>query len=251
MLLNSKNSHSACPELPADVSRNCVNDAFDNIRNIVFEPKAISVAEALVKTGSYRVDMNLDSSKWYKWKSGIQAPCYCNCRHLNCYPEERVLITDALSESIKHSFSDIDIVIGVATAGVSWARVVADELELPFAYVRSSPKVHGVGGLVECSPLPGMKAVIVDDLVASGGSLKQVISALSSEASIQVRGIQSIVNWGFSSMRKNLEDFQVRTLTSFPWILTIALVNGYINEYDFTELMAFYKNPRGHKWSRT
>jgi orotate phosphoribosyltransferase len=221
----------------------------EGVKDFVYQSSAWKAAEALINTRSYRIDMKLDPINYYQWKSGIKAPCYCNCRDLNGHPTERISITRSLTESIKTNFTEVDIIIGVPTAGLSWAGAVADQLNLPLAYVRSSAKPHGLGGLVECSPKPGMKAVIVDDLVASGGSLKQVISALNDEVDVQVIGIQSIVNWGFPSMRNTLKNLRVRSLTSFPWILYVAKLQGYITHSQCDELMNFYKDPENHIWS--
>lgn len=225
-------------------------NAFDYVRDFVYEPQALNVAEALVKTNSYQVDMERPQHGWFTWRSGIKAPCYCDCRHLNCHPSERALVSTSLCEAVRHSFSSAELVVGMATAGIPWARTVADKLSLPLAYVRSSAKPHGVGGLVECSPRCSTKAILVDDLVASGRSLQQAITVLERESNIRVIGVCSIVNWGFRSMRESLQHVQFLALTSFPHILTFALAEGKIGEQDFLELMSFYQNPATHKWSR-
>lgn len=225
-------------------------NVFDLVRDIVHEARAWATAEALVKTDAYHVDMRLHPDDWFAWRSGIKAPCYCDCRHLNAHPEARVQVTEALMEAVRHWFPGAEIVVGMATAGIPWARGVADSLRLPLAYVRRNAKGHGVGGLLECSPKTGAKAVLIDDLVASGDSLKAAIQVLTDEAKIQVLGIQTIVNWGFPAMREKLAGTPMKALTSFPYILTHALAQSRINDGDMVELMAFYQNPRGYVWKR-
>ena len=225
-------------------------NVFDLVRDLVYAPQAWQTAEALVKTEAYHVNMALHPDDWFTWRSGIKAPCYCDCRHLNAHAEARVQITEALTEAVRHTFPNASLVVGMAAAGISWARGVADSLRLPLAYVRSSAKNHGVGGMVECSPPVGAKAVLIDDLAASGDSLKTAMQVLADEAQIQTVGIQTIVNWGFPAMRKNLAGTPVKALTSFPYILTHALAQSRISDNDMVELMAFYQNPKTHVWSR-
>lgn len=225
-------------------------NVFDLVRDIVYDPRAWPTAEALVKTNAYHVDMGIHPDDWFTWRSGIKAPCYCDCRHLNGDPEARVQVADALTEAVRHWFPGAELIVGMATAGIPWAWGVADNLRLPLAYVRRSAKGHGIGGLVECSPKQGAKAVLIDDLVASGDSLKTAIQVLAEEAKIQVVGIQTIVNWGFPAMRENLSGTPMKTLTSFPYILTHALAQSRINDDDMLELMAFYQSPRGYVWKR-
>jgi orotate phosphoribosyltransferase len=214
----------------------------------IYEPTTDQVAESLVKTGSYLVEPKLPPNEWWEWKSGIKAPCYCNNRHLNCHPQERKFIGKALSDSVQQAFPDAEYIIGLATAGIPWAKTVADHLNLPLAYVRSSVKSHGIGNLVECNPPNKVKAVIIDDLVASGGSLKQAINALTNETGINVLGIHSIVNWNFEKMRDNLREYKVYALISYPHILEAALKLGRIDETEYHELYHFYQNPRQHIW---
>lgn len=225
-------------------------NVYDLVRDIVHEPRAWQTAELLVKTNAYYVNMKLNPDKWFLWRSGIKAPCYCNCRHLNYHPEARVQITDYLTEAVEHWFPGAEIIVGMATAGIPWARGVADNLRLPLAYVRSSTKTHGVGGLVECSPREGAKAILIDDLVASGDSLKTAIQVLADEAKIETMGVQTIVNWGFQAMREKLSSTPMKALTSFPYILTHALAQGRINDDDMLELLAFYQSPRSHIWQQ-
>ena len=112
------------------------------------------VADALVASGAFTADLRVSRDRWFRWKSGILAPCGCNCRRLNTIPALRRLVDDALTDATRSSFPDADYIVAVAHAGIPWAKTVAERLDLPLAYVRSEPR-EGGGPLVECSPGPG------------------------------------------------------------------------------------------------
>lgn len=214
------------------------------VADFVHRPTRIPIAELLLSTGAYFVDMALPVAKWFTWKSGIKAPCYCNCRKLEGFPVARRAVVEGLASSIRTSSPDAQLIVGMATAGISWARGVADSIGLPFAYVRSAPKTHGVGRLVQCDPSREVKAVLIDDLIASGESLRAGIQALATEAQIQTIGIHSIVNWGFDEMRTVLDGVRYKSLTSYPYILALALTHGLIGPEDYGSLLRFYEDPK-------
>lgn len=218
------------------------------VKELIFERHALAVAKCLVTSRAYGVMFSQPADTWLKWKNGTVAPVYCNCRALNRFALERKLVTMTLVECVKQNFPDTEVVVGMSTAGIAWGRVVADELDLPFAYVRNHAKSHGTARLVEGEPPTGKTAVIIDDLVASGGSILGAISALRDEAQIVVTGVQSIVNWGFRSMWRNLAGYRVKSLTSYPCILTNALRHGLINGEQGKQLLEFYEDPIHFKW---
>jgi orotate phosphoribosyltransferase len=205
------------------------------------------VAAALVASGAFTVNLRLPSDQWFRWKSGIVAPCGCNCRRLNTIPAFRRLIDDALADATRASFPDADYVVAVANAGIPWAKTVADRLGLPLAYVRAEAR-EGGGPLVECSPGAGSRAVIIDDVVASGGSAARAIQALMAETSLRVAGVQSIANWNFPEMRALLARWPVRAVTSYPQVLASAQEAGLIGPAEASQLMNFYADPRRHRW---
>lgn len=209
------------------------------------EERALRVATSLIDSGAYYVDSEMDPEKYYTWKSGIRAPCYCNCRQLLSLPNYRRLVGTELAGSIAERFGEIDAVVGVATAGIAWAAAVADQLELQFAYVRSEKKSHGVGGLVQGTLPADGKIVIIDDLVASGGSLLSAVDAVENETGCSVIGIQSIVNWGFERMRGQLGERKYNALTSYPYILTAAMMKGLVSPNDMQKFLDFYEDPSG------
>jgi len=205
------------------------------------------VAAALVASGAFTVDMRLPRDQWFRWKSGILAPCGCNCRRLNTLPAIRRLIDDMLTEATQASFPDADYIVAVAHAGIPWAKTLAERLDLPLAYVRAEARTDG-GPLVECSPGQGARAVLVEDVVASGGSAAAAIQALHAGTGLRVTGVLSIANWNFPRMRALLSPWTVRSLTSYPQVLASAREAGLASAADVAELQRFYADPERHSW---
>jgi orotate phosphoribosyltransferase len=205
------------------------------------------VAAALVASGAFTADLRMPRDQWYRWKSGIRAPCGCDCRRLNAAPALRRLVDDALADATRAAFPGADYVVAVAHAGIPWAKTLAERLDLPLAYVRAEPRAAG-GALVECSPGPGARAVIIEDVIASGSSAAHAIRALQAETSLRVTGVQSIANWNFPEMRARLAPWTVRALTSYPQLLASARAAGLITSADVSQLTRFYADPRRHRW---
>lgn len=208
---------------------------------------ARTVAAALIESGAFTVDLRLPQDQWFRWKSGILAPCGCNCRRLNKFPRPRRLVDDALADATRASFPGADYVVAVAHAGLPWAKTVAERLDLPLGYVRAAAREPG-GPLVECEPGPGGQAVIIEDVVASGGSAARAIQALQAETSLRVAGILSIANWNFPEMRDLLAPWTVRAVTSYPEVLASARDAGLLDDAGTAELLRFYADPRKHRW---
>ena len=208
---------------------------------------ARTVAAALVASGAFTADLRMPRDQWFRWKSGILAPCGCNCRRLNAAPALRRLVDDALADATRSSFPGADYIVAVAHAGIPWAKTVAERLELPLAYVRAEAREPG-GPLVECEPETGGRAVIIEDVVASGGSTARAIQALLAETDLRVAGVQSIANWDFPEMRTLLAPWPVRALTSYPQVLASAREAGLLSDADVRELLRFYADPRRHRW---
>ena len=205
------------------------------------------VAGALVASGAFTVDMRMPADQWFRWKSGILAPCGCNCRRLNSMPTLRRVVDDALADATRSSFPGADYIVAVAHAGIPWAKTLAERLDLPLAYVRAGARTAD-GPLVECSPAGGTRAVIIEDVVASGTSAARAIQALLAETGMRVAGVQSIANWNFPEMRARLASWVVRAVTSYPQVLASAQDAGLVSAADVSELLRFYADPRGHSW---
>jgi orotate phosphoribosyltransferase len=213
---------------------------------------ALSAAESLVASGAFTVDFRLPRDRWFRWKSGIVAPCGCDCRRLIAFPAHRRLIGDALAGAIAGAFPAADYIVGVAHGGIPWATAVADRLSLPLAYVRAQPRAAGgprVEGLPRRDAQPRARAVVIDDVVASGGSVAQAIRAIQDETGWLVAGVQSIANWGFPEMRETLDEWPVRALSSYPQIIDRARAAGLIDTGQAGQLRHFYLNPREHTWA--
>jgi orotate phosphoribosyltransferase len=209
---------------------------------------APAVAAALVASGAFTVDMRMPKDRWIRWKSGILAPCGCDCRRLNAIPALRRLVDDALADATRSSFPDADYIVAVAYAGIPWAKTLAERLELPLAYVRTEARGPG-GPLVDCSPGAGSRAVLIEDVVASGASTERAIQALLSETGMRLAGVQSIANWNFPEMRARLAPWTVHAVTSYPQILASAQEAGMVSAADVGQLLRFYADPRQHSWS--
>jgi orotate phosphoribosyltransferase len=206
------------------------------------------VAAALVASGAFTADLRMPRDQWFRWKSGILAPCGCNCRRLNTVPALRRLVDNALADATRSSFPAADYIVAVADAGIPWAKTVAERLDLPLAYVRAEAREPG-GPLVECEPGAGARAVVIEDVVASGGSTARAIRALLAETSLRVAGVQSIANWNFPEMRDQLAPWTVRAVTSYPQVLAAAREAGMLSDADVGQLLGFYADPRRHRWN--
>lgn len=218
----------------------------------IYQPTADRIARTLVNTGSYLIN----KSEFYTWKSGVRAPVYTDCRTLFRHAGGRTMVKKALGSAILSQFGTPDYIVGVADSGIVWSTLVADELATRTAFVRKLPKQHGTGGMLvgiehKTDRPKGITAVIVDDLIASGGSLGNAIEALHTEAGITVLGVASIVNWNFMASRDLFRDLQIPaiSLVSYPHLIDAALAEKLLTTDEASELSQFYQNPSGHKWS--
>ena len=149
-------------------------------------------ADILVENGCY-INTRLTGEPDIKVPDGSSVRVYLSCRRLISKVEGRKQIEASLTELVRQEFQDMDLIVGLATAGIGWAHAVAANLELPLAYVRSGVKGYGVGKLVEGDPEPGSKAVVIDDVLYTGGSLFNAMTALREEKNINTIGAASII----------------------------------------------------------
>ncbi|HTZ87846.1 MAG TPA: phosphoribosyltransferase family protein [Solirubrobacteraceae bacterium] len=202
--------------------------------------------------GAYCLATDMSNkATWFTWKSKIRAPVYTDCRVLARDPGATALITTAMGSAIRAIYPDVEYIVGIAEAGVVWSTLTSRELGRPQAFVRREPKQHGRSGLIECSPPSGVRAVVVDDVMASGGSVEKAISVLKAEKQITTIGVQTIANWNFREMRERFARIgvPVRSLVSFPELLEAAQDAHLITDAAGKELQRFYRNPHEHKWS--
>lgn len=180
----------------------------------------------------------------FTWASGWKSPIYCDNRKTLSYPSIRTLIKKALADTIKQEFPEVEAIAGVATGAIAQGALVADELNLPFSYIRSAPKDHGMENLIEGDLKPSSKVVIVEDLISTGGSSLRAVEAVRKHGS-EILGMVAIYTHGFPDAEQNFADANVRlvTLSNYNAVLTEALRTGYITEEEEAILVEWRKSP--------
>jgi orotate phosphoribosyltransferase len=183
-------------------------------------------------------------SKPFTWASGWKSPIYCDNRKTLSYPSVRTYIRQQFVHVINHEFGRPDMVAGVATGGIAHGALVAHDLGLPFIYVRSTAKEHGMKNMVEGDLTVGRSVVVVEDLVSTGKSSLNAVQALR-EAGCEVKGMVSIFSYGFDEARNAFEEARVKlvSLTDYPILLDQALHSSYITEKDVASLNEWRKDP--------
>ena len=180
----------------------------------------------------------------FKWSSGWNSPIYCDNRITLSDVEARGFIKKALAKAIKKEFPEATLIAGVATAGIAQGALVADQLNLPFAYVRPKPKEHGMGNQIEGRIEPGSKVVVLEDLISTGGSSIKAAEALQAQG-IEVLGMVAIFTYGFKTADKNFEDKSLKlvTLSNYNYLIDEALKQDYIKEEDIDLLKKWRRSP--------
>lgn len=182
----------------------------------------------------------------FTWASGWKSPIYCDNRITLSYPEIRNAIRDALTSLVQNHFPDAEIIAGVATGAIAQGVLVAQELGLPFAYVRSAPKKHGMENLIEGEVKPGQKVVVVEDLISTGSSSLMAVEALRN-AGADVLGMVAIFSYGFPVSEENFRKAgcTLYTVTNYEQLLEVAVPEGYITSSQLGLLKEWRKNPSG------
>ena len=190
----------------------------------------------------------IDPANPFTWASGWHSPIYCDNRKTLSYPEIRTFIRDAFIEQIKTHFGIPDIIAGVATGAIAHAALVAEKMQLPLLYVRSSQKSHGLGNQVEGDVNTGKTVVVVEDLVSTGGSSLNAVSALRNEG-LEVLGMTAIFTYGFPVASENFKKAGVHlcTLGNYHDLIEEAADKGYIRPGDLDALKNWRKDPAGWK----
>lgn len=180
----------------------------------------------------------------FTWASGWKSPFYCDNRKTLSYPALRNFVKIEICRLIEENFPEVDAIAGVATGAIAQGALVADELSLPFAYVRSKPKDHGLENLIEGELHPGMKVVVVEDLISTGGSSLKAVEALR-KSGCEVVGMVASYTYGFDVAQKAFSDANVRliTLTNYEAVVAEAVRIGYIAESEVELLNQWRKDP--------
>ncbi|RPD46659.1 MULTISPECIES: orotate phosphoribosyltransferase [Chitinophagaceae] len=205
---------------------------------------AVVTAEKLLQIDAVK----LSPAEPFTWASGWKSPIYCDNRRVLSFPYVRDFIKSELCNVAFEQFPDADYIVGVATAGISWGAMVADQLKLPFIYVRPKPKEHGLGNQIEGFFEPGRKAVVIEDLVSTGKSSLQVVDVLRG-AGLEVKGMISIFNYGFDAGKEAFDraGVSLHSLTDYPTLLELARHRGQIGEEQLEVLLKWRQDPAN--WS--
>lgn len=198
------------------------------------------VAESLLQIKAIK----LQPKSPFTWASGWKSPIYCDNRITLSYPAIRTYIRQQLSQLIQEEFGSVEMISGVATAGIPQGVLVAQDLGLPFTYVRSSAKDHGRQNLIEGEAVSGQRVVVVEDLISTGKSSLLAVEALR-EVGCNVVGLVSIFTYGFDQAVKNFADAKCAffSLCNYDSLIKVAVNNGYILEADVALLEQWRKDP--------
>ena len=188
--------------------------------------------------------IKLNQSNPFTWASGWKSPIYCDNRKSLSYPEVRTYIKKALSVEIETAFPKVEVIAGVATAGIPQGALVAEELGLPFVYVRSKPKGHGMENLIEGELKAGSKVVVIEDLVSTGGSSLKAVEDLK-KVDAEILGMAAIFTYGFNVAKQNFEnaDVDLITLSNYSDMLNIAVEQNYVSKNDLNSLASWREDP--------
>ncbi|NCW88178.1 MAG: orotate phosphoribosyltransferase, partial [Chitinophagia bacterium] len=192
--------------------------------------------------------VQLNPSQPYTWASGWKSPIYCDNRKVLSFPYIRDFIKSELCNVIFEQFENTELLAGVATAGIPWGAMAADQLKLPFIYVRPKPKEHGLGNQIEGECKEGQKVLVIEDLVSTGKSSLQAVDALQSKG-LEVIGMVSIFNYGFNQAKEQFEQRKLPyiSLTDYPTLIQLALRDGLIGQSESELLEQWRKDPAN--WS--
>lgn len=204
---------------------------------------ALKVAEFLLQIKAIK----LKPKDPFTWASGWKSPIYCDNRKTLSYPKVRTYIRQQFVEEITDRYGKPDVIVGVATGGIAIGALVAHDMELPFAYVRSAAKGHGLENLIEGVVEEGQSVVVIEDLVSTGKSSLKAVEALR-VAKCNVKGMAAIFTYGFDVAAKafNKAECTLITLTDYPTLIKQAVDSNYITEADVISLEEWRKNPA--KW---
>lgn len=202
------------------------------------------VASKLLEIGAIK----LNYKQPFTWSSGWKSPIYCDNRLALSYPKIRTYIKENLARAIKFQYPTAECIAGVATAGIPQGALVADLLELPFVYVRPKPKEHGMGNLIEGKVEENAKAVLVEDLISTGGSSLKAAQAMQ-EAGFNVIGMAAIFTYGFDTAERNFMDAKIPLvcLSDFDHMLQQAVDQKYLDENQLVHVKSWRVDPANWK----
>ena len=188
--------------------------------------------------------IKLQPNNPFTWASGWKSPFYCDNRKTLSYPDLRNYVKFEIVHTILEEFPEVEAIAGVATGAIPQGALVADALHLPFVYVRSKPKDHGLETLIEGELRPGMKVVVIEDLISTGGSSLKAVEAIRKNA-CEVIGMVASYTYGFPVAKKAFKEASVKlvTLTDYEHVVAEALETGYIADDEVELLHEWRKDP--------
>ncbi|MDT2806349.1 orotate phosphoribosyltransferase [Vagococcus lutrae] len=189
--------------------------------------------------------VSLRPAEPFTWASGLKSPIYCDNRVTMSYPEVRQQIAQGLAQLIKEKYGVVDVIAGTATAGIPHAAWVADILDLPMIYIRSSAKKHGKGNQIEGVLHEGQRVVVIEDLISTGGSVLEATDAVEN-AGGKVLGVAAIFTYELAQATKQFsaKNMAFTTLTQYSTLIEVARENGVISENELKLLMQWRENPQ-------
>jgi orotate phosphoribosyltransferase len=205
---------------------------------------AKAVAEKLLQVNA----VQLSPEKPFTWASGWKSPIYCDNRRILSFPYVRDFIKSEMCNVIFEKFSGAEMLAGVATAGIAWGAMAADQLKLPYVYVRPKPKEHGMGNQIEGFYEKEQKVLVIEDLVSTGKSSLQVVDVLK-EAGVEVVGMVSIFTYGFPGATEAFAKASLpyQSLTDYPTLIGLAVEKGTVSASQHEILLKWRDDPAGWK----
>ncbi len=188
--------------------------------------------------------IKLEPSNPFTWASGWKSPIYCDNRKTLSYPKIRKYLAESFATTVKQQFPDVEVIAGVATGGIAVGVLVAEILDLPFIYIRSSAKSHGMTNQIEGAYEAGQKMVVIEDLISTGGSSLKAVNALR-EADCEVLGMVAIFTYGFEKAITNFKEAncKVFTLSNYATLIERAKTSGYVSQEDVSRLQEWRQAP--------
>ncbi|WPP53620.1 orotate phosphoribosyltransferase [Catalinimonas niigatensis] len=208
-----------------------------------------SVAERIARMFLEIGVVKLNTEEPFVWSSGWKSPIYCDGRISLSYPQVRSYIKEELAELIRKRFPEVEAIAGVATAGIPQGVLVADALDLPFLYVRTKPKGHGMTNIVEGEVVKEQKVIVIEDLVSTGGSSLKATAALDLSG-MDVLGLISVFTYGFDDAREHFANANIPfiSLSNYDVLIKEAMEQDLISATDLSSLQEWRKAP--HLWKQ-
>ncbi len=199
-----------------------------------------AVAEKLLQINAIK----LSPQQPFTWASGWKSPIYCDNRKVLSFPFVRDFVKSEMCNVVFEHFPEADVLAGVATAGIPWGAMVADQLKLPYIYVRPKPKEHGLGNQIEGFYQKGQKVVVIEDLISTGKSSLEVVEVLR-KAEVEVIGMVSIFTYGFDAATAAFATAGVeyKSLTNYPVLIELAVEKGIVTAEEQHTLLNWSKDP--------